>query len=408
MSTEPQRDIRFKKRLVICFDGTWNDADNMGANTNVALLSRAIHATTHTGGVLQSVLYLRGVGTTGLDVTQKFDGATGLGIDDNIRSGYMFLAQNYVPGDEIFVFGFSRGAFTARSLVGLISATGLLLRQSLGHLGQAWLYYRGGARPHSPEAFMAANPQAQVHTNVEIHFLGVWDTVGSLGIPGHVFDRINHELYGFYDTGLCPIVRNAYHALAIDEHRDTFVPTLWTGDVPPDCNVEQVWFAGAHADVGGGYVTRSLADIPLVWMAQKAEKAGLALDWSCLPDPGASDPLAARHNSSAGLFLYNRLVPTLRQICGKHFDVPFYQRLYAPTDAEHQPLKAVNEAVHDSVFKRYRQHSGLCEDDATGESASELYEPKNVQALFTEQGALAGDVDIASNAAMAAKKAAAQ
>ena len=110
------------KRLVICFDGTWNSADAERADTNVALLARAIHATVGTGGIPQSVLYLRGVGTAGLQAEIIFEGATGLGVDENIRSGYMFIAQNYLPGDEIFLFGFSRGAFTARSLSGLIKS----------------------------------------------------------------------------------------------------------------------------------------------------------------------------------------------------------------------------------------------------------------------------------------------
>ena len=122
------------KRLIICFDGTWNSADSQRADTNVALLARAIHSTVGTGGIPQSVLYLRGVGTAGLHAEIIFEGATGLGVDENIRSGYMFIAQNYLPGDEIFLFGFSRGAFTARSLSGLINACGVLKRPKLGDL----------------------------------------------------------------------------------------------------------------------------------------------------------------------------------------------------------------------------------------------------------------------------------
>ena len=395
---------RIRKRLVVCFDGTWNAADNVGAFTNVARISRAIHATTGTGDVLQSVVYLRGVGTGGLDITRTFDGATGLGIDDNIRSGYMFIAQNYVPGDEIMLFGFSRGAFTARSLVGLISATGLLRRQSLGNLGRAWLYYRNEARPHTPEAFMRYEPQAQVHTDVSIAFLGVWDTVGALGIPGHLFDRIDHDLYGFYDTGLCPIVHRAAHALAADEHRSAFVPTFWTGEAPAGCHVEQVWFAGAHADVGGGYRQNRLADIPLVWMARQAEAAGLVLDWSCLPDPRDADPLAPRHDSSAGAFLFNRVVPTIRQVCGQHVDVPFYQTLYAPTDARHHLLPVVNEAVHASVVARYGKAALRCTDDGDGAGkpphfADETYAPANVRALFDDAGGLKPGIAVADESA---------
>lgn len=104
------------KRLVVCCDGTWNNADSQSPETNVALLARSVHATQDTGGIMQVVLYLRGVGTSGLQTEVLIEGAIGLGIDENIRSAYMFIAQNYLPGDEIFLFGFSRGAYTARSL----------------------------------------------------------------------------------------------------------------------------------------------------------------------------------------------------------------------------------------------------------------------------------------------------
>jgi uncharacterized protein (DUF2235 family) len=135
------------KRLIVCFDGTWNSADSEGDETNVARIARAIPANSH-GGPPQLVLYLRGVGSTGHAIQRLIDGAVGQGVDENIRSGYMFLAQNYVPqegrrpADEIYLFGFSRGAFTARSLAGLIGCCGLLKRQSLQHLPAAWTYYR--------------------------------------------------------------------------------------------------------------------------------------------------------------------------------------------------------------------------------------------------------------------------
>jgi uncharacterized protein (DUF2235 family) len=386
-----------KKRLVVFCDGTWNDASTGLDFTNVAILSRAVRATTGTGGVLQVVLYLRGVGTAGLDITQTVDGATGLGIDDNIRSAYSFLAQNYVPGDEIFLFGFSRGAFTARSLVGLINATGLLKRGSLNRLGKAWLYYRDReSLPHTPTKFMGNTPGADVHTDVTINFLGVWDTVGAVGIPSHLFDKVNQKLYGFYDTNLCPIVRRAYHALAIDEHRDTFVPTLWTGIKPTTCeDVQQVWFAGAHSDVGGGYPTRALADIPLLWMAKKAEDAGLVLDWGVLPSPSEIEPLAPSHNSSSGLFSYNRIVPTLRGVCGVDFEVPAFQKLYLPTE-DGQRILGINEAVHESVLSRFNQPGKVYQNRDETEYQDQPYIPKNVASLFDETGKLKGNIRVSS------------
>lgn len=269
------------KRLVVCCDGTWNDTDNQSLDTNVFRIAKSMHASQQTGGTLQIVLYLRGVGTSGLKVETLIEGATGLGVDDNIRSGYMFIAQNYIPGDEIFLFGFSRGAYTARSLVGFLNACGVLKRQSLGNLPNAWAYYRSEP-PHSPENFKIKY-NSDCHIDANVKFLGVWDTVGSLGTPLGILAAGNQKRFAFHDTSPCKIIRSGCHALAIDEHRHDFVPTLWTGVPPTDVRIEQVWFAGAHADVGGGYVTRALADIPLVWMAEKAESDGLALDWSCLP-----------------------------------------------------------------------------------------------------------------------------
>jgi uncharacterized protein (DUF2235 family) len=165
------------KRIVICCDGTWNADDTQTDDTNVALIARSVHGSQETGGVLQIVLYLRGVGTSGLKLESFIEGVTGVGVDENIRSAYQFICQNYVPGDEIYLFGFSRGAFTVRSLAGLVTACGILFRQSLENLPEAWKYYRG-PKPHSPAAF-AKQCSAQCHLQPEVTFLGVWDTVGA-------------------------------------------------------------------------------------------------------------------------------------------------------------------------------------------------------------------------------------
>lgn len=382
------------KRLVVCCDGTWNDADSRSPETNVALLARSVHATQDTGGIMQVVLYLRGVGTSGLQTEVLVEGATGLGIDENIRSAYMFIAQNYLPGDEIFLFGFSRGAYTARSLAGFIGACGILKRQRLGDLAKAWHYYRKGTPPRSPQKFVELSG-SDSHTGATIKFLGVWDTVGALGVPGPILAGLNHELYGFLDTGPCAVVKHGCHALAIDEHRDEFVPTLWTGEAPAGVKIEQVWFTGAHADVGGGYVTRKLADIPLVWMARKAEEEGLALDWSCLPKPDGLDPKAASHNSSTGFFFMDRLRPTYREICEKPCGVSFYERLYAPVDASGQPLITINQKIHRSVLTRFAASASVCSIDPTGTCEEAIYQPLNLAPFFDESGRLKAGVEIA-------------
>ncbi|HVJ34051.1 MAG TPA: DUF2235 domain-containing protein [Terriglobia bacterium] len=376
------------RRLVLCFDGTWNSADGDKAETNVVRIARAIHATQDTGGVQQSVLYLRGIGATGLNIERIVDGATGLGIDDIIRSGYMFLAQNYLPGDEIFLFGFSRGAFTARSVAGFIGSCGLLKRQKLSDLGKAWDYYRKEG-PHSPEDFKNACG-TDCHLDVEIRFLGVWDTVGALGIPTHFLgSNLVNQRYGFHDTSPSHIVKHGCHALAIDEERDEFVPTLWTGTAPAGSVIEQVWFSGCHSDVGGGFVDRGLADIPLVWMAKKAEADGLAIDWSVLPDAAILDPLASQHDPRQGWSAKDRLTPTFRCVCETMFNVSPFEALYRPLGGDGKPLPTINEALHSSVVARFGKPARFSDNDIPGKFATGAYRSRNLVPLFNGSAPIA-------------------
>lgn len=369
------------KRLVICFDGTWNSADSERAETNVALIARAIRANPD-GGSPQLVLYLRGVGSTGMALQQIVDGAFGKGVDENIRSGYMFLAQNYVPGDQIFLFGFSRGAFTARSLSGFISCCGLLKRQSLGDLTSAWTYYRGGGA-RSPADFCRQNG-SDCHEHVSIDFLGVWDTVGALGVPTTILGSLTSQKYAFHDTEPSKSVKRAFHALAVDEHRDEFAPTLWTGKIPEGATIEQVWFAGAHSDVGGGYRNRRLADIPLVWMAEKAREVGLSFDDTMLPKIDDDAHLSPHHESRQGWSLKDRLTPTYRRVCGEPFDVKPNERLYYPVGDDGNDLPTINEYLHPSLIERYRKEAHFLAEDEEDEGHTQIYEPKNLRPLLRD------------------------
>ncbi|MCG7362374.1 DUF2235 domain-containing protein [Roseomonas sp. ACRSG] len=364
------------KRLIVCFDGTWNSADSRRAETNVARLARAVRATS--GDAPQLTLYLRGVGSTGIALQKLLGGATGEGVDDNIRSGYMFLAQNYVPGDKIFLFGFSRGAFTARSLAGFMAACGLLMRQKLGDLSAAWDYYRHEVH-RSPEDFCRRH-HSQCHQDIQVAFLGVWDTVGALGIPGTVLNELTAKDYEFHDTTPSHIVRIGRHALAVDEHRDEFEPTLWTGTAPEDCDISQVWFAGAHSDVGGGYQNRLLADIPLRWMAREAEAAGLKLDWEMLPRQ--EDPLAPQHESRLNWSRKDRLTPTIRQVRNMEPEVTVLERLYRPMDKDGRPLETINESLHPSLTQRFGRRVTLLANDADSKGEKTEYRPKNLQPFF--------------------------
>lgn len=364
------------KRLVVCCDGTWNNADSRGAETNVSRIARAVRGSS--GGTQQVTLYLRGVGSTGIALQKLVGGAFGEGVDDNIRSAYMFLAQNYEPGDAIFLFGFSRGAFTARSLAGFIGACGLLKRQSLGDLAAAWTYYR--TAPHrSPEDFCRTCP-SDAHVAVDIAFLGVWDTVGALGIPGTMLNELTARDTQFHDTRPSRIIRTGRHALAVDEHRDEFEPTLWTGTQPPGCDIRQVWFAGAHSDVGGGYQDRRLADIPLRWMADEAARAGLLLDEAMLP--AAQDPLAPQHESRLNWSRKDRLTPTIRQVCGAQPDITFLERLWKPLTDSGAEEAVINESLHPSLAQRFGRNVVTLANDAatTGEAAA--YRPKNLVPLL--------------------------
>lgn len=268
------------RRLVICCDGTWNRADQesngRACPTNVVQL--AFRAASADGAVSQLIYYDQGVGI-GNWLDRLGGGAFGDGLEANIHDAYRFLVANYRNGDEIFLFGFSRGAFTARSLGGMIRKCGILSRKSVARYGDALKLYRNEERPDDPgpKAFRAAHSCCGGEA-VEIKFIGVWDTVGALGIPVRGLSWIDGNKYKFHDTELSWFVRNAYHALAIDERRGPFTPTLWAFRPKEGQVVEQVWFCGVHSDVGGGYADREPSDLALQWLLEKARENGLALD----------------------------------------------------------------------------------------------------------------------------------
>ena len=220
------------KRLVICADGTWNSRDDARESreglTNVARLDRLI-AHVDAAGVPQEHVYLTGVGVERSKLKRMLGGATGLGLSDNVIEAYEWLVQRFDPGDQLFLFGFSRGAFTARSLSGLIRNSGLLRREHAGRAREAYDLYRDRAPEAHPKSQRSVDFRAAYSHDTPIHFLGVWDTVGSLGVPtsGPVGWYTRHK-YGFHDVGLSTQVRNAFHAIAIDERRKPFAPSLST------------------------------------------------------------------------------------------------------------------------------------------------------------------------------------
>ena len=267
------------KRIVLCFDGTWNKPadENLPADqqveTNVCRFFRSVEKTAP-DGTQQVAWYDEGVGSKWY--ARYIGGAIGVGLEKNILDGYKFLAQQYADGDEIYVLGFSRGAYTARSLVGLVRNCGLVYNKRLAlRIPMAYGIYR--VRDDGPDSTTAKAFRANFAREVTIKFLGVWDTVGALGIPLDLLEPVKMKFYEFHDTRLSKIVENAYHALAIDEHRDIFDASLWTPETAPEQTLEQRWFIGAHCDVGGGYAERKLSDLALRWMQDKASALGLAV-----------------------------------------------------------------------------------------------------------------------------------
>jgi len=294
-----------KKKLIVFCDGTWNSADQKTKDdrpcpTNVLRMLQATQERSQ-GGDPQIVHYIAGVGTKFSE--RVWGGGFGFGISENIRNAYSFIVSNYDDGDEIFLLGFSRGAFTARSIAGFIRNMGILRRDRLNLVGEAYDHYRDTGdkwHPDSKEsaAFRAANAHPDATTNIA--FLGVWDTVGALGAPfGVVMSRLTDTLFHtrFHDVRLSSIILSAYHALAIDERRWPFRPTLWElndahkqriadacarGEISP---YEERWFPGVHSNVGGGYPESGLADCALAWMIDRAGHHGLNFDTSDISLP---------------------------------------------------------------------------------------------------------------------------
>lgn len=270
------------KRIVLCADGTWNEAERKEEATgrpqptNVLKVARAVLPRSQ-AGVDQVVLYHYGVGTSG-----KWDeltgGAFGAGLERNVRALYRFLVYNYEPGDEIYLFGFSRGAFTVRTLTGFMNTVGLLQKDDEYYTGDLYALYEKRTVADSEEWLHAFRNIKDHRKCPQIRFIGVWDTVGSLGAPGLLGQFLNRNKYKYHDVGLHPTIENAFHALAIDERRKPFAPSLWTRPPGWTGNLEQVWFAGVHSNVGGSYHPDGLANEALHWMVEKAEGLGLEFD----------------------------------------------------------------------------------------------------------------------------------
>lgn len=298
------------KRIAICMDGTWQKISQQRA-TNINLIARSVMI--NAGSTGQSVIYQPGVGSTlgalkgreslvgGFNtwLTSTIGGMFGEGLEDGILETYLRLAFNYEPGDQIYIFGFSRGAFSARSLAGMIGKVGIVRRRYAVKAGEAFKMYRDKTiSADSPEAVAfrtqygkregEGTSRMNADHRPKIAYVGIFDTVGQRGLPSMFgpISALRNRKYNFHDLNLGSHVLAARHALAIDERRAAFPPTPWEnfddlngparaeGRIDP---YQQRWFAGGHGDVGGGNKSR-LSAFPLNWVVEGAEAAGLVFD----------------------------------------------------------------------------------------------------------------------------------
>jgi uncharacterized protein (DUF2235 family) len=340
-----------RKRLVVCCDGTWNNPES---ETHIHWIYKACRDRDGADGCAQEAFYFKGVGT---EPKERIPGgAVGAGLSRNVRDAYRWVQERHEPGDELFVFGFSRGAYTARSLAGFLGLVGRLKRPE--DIDPAYFWYRlrgccgkapsrerrswlersvGGALDRAVDRIaneVGERIRPRVERPVPVTFLGVFDTVGALGVPfqaeelaaeidgedllgrlgigralstlGNWADVVRRPIEGFHNTELGGHVAHGYHALAIDERRRPFLPSLWS-TTPAGTKVEQAWFAGVHGDVGGSYYKGGgqggLSAIPLAWMLEKAAALGLGLDpaGSAARQADPESALAPQHDSSTRL-----------------------------------------------------------------------------------------------------------
>ena len=312
---------------VIILDGTMSTLEP-GCETNAGMTYRLLQEL----GPGVSLYYEAGVQWP--NWRQTLDVMMGRGINRQIRRAYGYLASRYRTGDRIFLIGYSRGAFAVRSLAGVIDRVGLLRAPCATERNIRTAYRHYELTPDSDAA--KAFARAHCHEDVKIEMIGVWDTVKALGLRLPLLWRLTEERHAFHTPHLSPVVKHGYHALALDETRQVFDPVLWECPGDWDGRAEQVWFRGAHGDIGGqlgGYhAARPLANIPLVWMLERVEMCGLALPegWRARFPTNASAPMVGTWQSWGKLFLFRS-----RRIVGRDRSEHIHDSARAFADAGH-------------------------------------------------------------------------
>ena len=383
-ASQPQRRLA-RKRLLLFLDGTWNKPEN---HTNVYRLFLMLRPRGE-DGLRQLAYYDPGVGTNWF--SRLLGGTLGWGLSENVCEAYRWLMENYNEGDEIHLFGFSRGAFTARSLAGLIARCGLLKPEAGMSFRQLFDRYRRGSEV-TPIYQLRYERDHQGRTSFDyeedillnhahygrnlIKMVAVWDTVGSIGLPLGKLPGISRRTLRFHNTHLSVVVENSFQALALDEQRRPYWGILWTNFVPKqaqatpkgtvnpshaqsaapasaeasradDRMIEQRWFAGAHSNVGGGYRNDSIAQRPLAWIQHKAKESGVAFRSEIATDDDRDLKQVPRDSHR------EFLAGAWRWISGRYVRWVFSDVV----DKGDAYVHTVNERIDESVFRRCQRNA---------------------------------------------------
>lgn len=343
-STEPFQaaGARIKKRIIVCCDGTWQDGvivKECWKQTNILKLSRALELEDQRSGVPipQVVYYQCGIGASHNLYSEYVDGATGESLSEKVQEAYAFIAQNYHPGDEIFLFGFSRGAYTARMVAMFIGAIGVLDRTDMDHFADIFVAYQKLGKETDPRQIEKLEASLNKWTSPDsrgkrransdndsfsIKCVGVFDTVGSVGLPEELTHKSpsTKSIFGFPNNELGEHIERAYHALAINETRLDFNCCKFAqteGGRRKGQILKQCWFSGEHSDIGGGWQAHDLSDVTLAWMvANIGDMLSINIGYIySLPDPVAPWGELEPHNPRNGIFALSetniRELPTI-------------------------------------------------------------------------------------------------